>query len=75
MLNNNHQHQEGVLFRYVTVYLGVLLLGTDSRCERCGSHLLQVHLIWALFVPEDPAGSPQRNHNNINIPVGAELDK
>lgn len=39
------------------------------------AHLLQVHLIWALFVSEDPAGSSQRNHDDINIPVGAEADK
>ncbi len=41
----------------------------------CGSHLLKVHFIWALEVSDDAAGSPQRNHNNIDIPVGAEEDK
>lgn len=44
-------------------------------CHCCGSHLLEVHFIWALEVSDDAAGSPQRNHNNINIPVGAGEDK
>lgn len=47
----------------------------DIRCGRCDSHLLQVHLIWVLFMSEDPTGSSQRNHHDINIPVGAEADK
>lgn len=48
-----------------------LLLGTDGGCSHgCASHLLKVHFIWALKISDDAAGSPQRNHNNINIPAG-----
>lgn len=58
------------------VFTGPFLLpGTESGCcHCCGSHLLKVHFIWALEVFDDAAGSPQWNHDNINIPVGAERD-
>lgn len=48
-----------------------LLVGTDCGCSQdCASHLLKVHFIWALEISDDTAGSPQRNHNNINVPAG-----
>lgn len=53
-------------------FIGPFLpLGTDSGCSRgCASHLLKVHFIWAFKISDDAAGSPQRNHNNINVPAG-----
>lgn len=53
----------------------LLLPSIDSRCHCCGSHLLKVHLIWAVEVSDDTTSSSQRNYHNINIPVGAEEDK
>lgn len=47
-----------------------LLLDRDVGCSHgCASHLLKVHFIWTLEISDDAAGSPQRNHNNINVPV------
>lgn len=58
------------------VLIGLFFLpGTDSRCcHYCGSHLLKVHLIWTLEVSDDATCSPQWDHNNINVPAGAEED-
>lgn len=61
----------------VCVFIGPFFLpGTDTGCcHRCGSHLLKVHFIGALEVFDDATGSPQWNHDNIHIPVGAKEDR
>lgn len=58
----------------VFVFIGSFLPpGTDGGCSHgYASHLLKVHFIGALKLSDDASGSPQRNHNNINVPAGEQ---
>lgn len=42
-------------------------------CSQMGchsSHLLQVHLVWVLEMPDDPPRPPQGNYHHIHVPRG-----